>query len=247
MSFRMTLSGALNASAGCESSPQLWGRAKARSRTGSRRAGLEPGIDAETIIRTATLALPIISALGVFRSGPMARCRAPRARKKLKRAAIKRVGRRRRGARGRRPQRRSAAVADSRSSRVRGSSMAPRRLEGLGLSSLERVELMVALEDQFQTRIDETKFAGAKTLDELRAVHRIGAGGSRGRRAGGLPVMESRAGRCGSIRRLSQATWILPLGAHLRVGAGERPRASRRHRRARSCSRRIIRATSTCR
>ena len=29
---------------------------------------------------------------------------------------------------------------------------------------------MVALEDQFQTRIDETKFAGAKTLDELRAV-----------------------------------------------------------------------------
>src|SRR6185436_4184336 len=29
-------------------------------------------------------------------------------------------------------------------------------IEGLGLSSLERVELMVALEDQFQTRIDET-------------------------------------------------------------------------------------------
>src|SRR4029453_10020340 len=43
-------------------------------------------------------------------------------------------------------------------------------IEGLGLSSLERVELMVALEDQFQTRIDETKFAGAKTLDDLRAV-----------------------------------------------------------------------------
>ena len=43
-------------------------------------------------------------------------------------------------------------------------------IEGLGLSSLERVELMVALEDQFQTRIDETKFSGAKTLDELRAV-----------------------------------------------------------------------------
>ena len=29
---------------------------------------------------------------------------------------------------------------------------------------------MVALEDQFQTRIDETKFAGAKTLDELRTL-----------------------------------------------------------------------------
>ena len=34
---------------------------------------------------------------------------------------------------------------------------------------------MVALEDQFQTRIDETKFAGAKTLDDLRAVIYIGA------------------------------------------------------------------------
>ena len=32
-------------------------------------------------------------------------------------------------------------------------------IEELGLSSLERVELMVALEDKFQTRIDEGAFA----------------------------------------------------------------------------------------
>ena len=36
-------------------------------------------------------------------------------------------------------------------------------IEELGLSSLERVELMVALEDRFQTRLDETRFAGART------------------------------------------------------------------------------------
>ena len=36
-------------------------------------------------------------------------------------------------------------------------------IEELGLSSLERVELMVALEDQFQTTIDEAAFSGVKT------------------------------------------------------------------------------------
>src|SRR6185369_5771145 len=43
-------------------------------------------------------------------------------------------------------------------------------LQELGLSSLERVELMVALEDTFQTRIDEGSFAGAQDLGQLRAL-----------------------------------------------------------------------------
>ena len=43
-------------------------------------------------------------------------------------------------------------------------------LEGLGLSSLERVELMVALEDKFQTRIDEGAFSEARDLSDLRAL-----------------------------------------------------------------------------
>src|SRR5215204_6077003 len=43
-------------------------------------------------------------------------------------------------------------------------------LEELGLSSLERVELMVALEDAFQTRIDEGAFSEARSMGELRTV-----------------------------------------------------------------------------
>ena len=66
-------------------------------------------------------------------------------------------------------------------------------LEALGLSSLERVELMVALEDKFQTRIDETKFAGARTLDELKTLLEAGPTEADRRRAGGLPAVEPHA------------------------------------------------------
>src|SRR4029079_4025097 len=43
-------------------------------------------------------------------------------------------------------------------------------LQELGLSSLDRVELMVALEDTFQTRIDEGSFASARDLGQLRTL-----------------------------------------------------------------------------
>jgi Acyl carrier protein len=43
-------------------------------------------------------------------------------------------------------------------------------LEELGLSSLDRVELMVALEDTFQTRIDEGSFSEARDLGQLRSL-----------------------------------------------------------------------------
>ena len=43
-------------------------------------------------------------------------------------------------------------------------------LQELGLSSLDRVELMVALEDTYQTRIDEGSFASAQDLGQLRAL-----------------------------------------------------------------------------
>src|SRR5205814_6390233 len=43
-------------------------------------------------------------------------------------------------------------------------------LEQLGLSSLDRVELMVALEDAFQTHIDEAAFSEARDLGQLRSL-----------------------------------------------------------------------------
>ena len=83
-------------------------------------------------------------------------------------------------------------------------------IEGLGLSSLERVELMVALEDQFQTRIDETKFAGAKTLDELRSVVTAAPQQAAVAEPVDFPSW-NRAWPVRWVRRASQFTWILPM------------------------------------
>jgi long-chain acyl-CoA synthetase len=83
-------------------------------------------------------------------------------------------------------------------------------IEGLGLSSLERVELMVALEDQFQTRIDETKFAGAKTLDDLRSVVTAAPQQAAVTEPVDFPSW-NRAWPVRWIRRASQFTWILPI------------------------------------
>ena len=64
-------------------------------------------------------------------------------------------------------------------------------LEELGLSSLERVELMVALEDAFQTRIDEGAFSEARDIGQLRTlVERAATSGAAAGRTGRLPGVE---------------------------------------------------------
>jgi long-chain acyl-CoA synthetase len=85
-------------------------------------------------------------------------------------------------------------------------------LEELGLSSLERVELMVALEDTFQTRIDEGAFAGARDVSALRELVTQGATGAT---APPEPVdfpSWNRSWPARAIRRVSLPTWILPIG-----------------------------------
>ena len=52
----------------------------------------------------------------------------------------------------------------------RGDLSSATSLEELGLSSLERVELMVAIEDAFQTHLDESAFSGARDLGQLRTL-----------------------------------------------------------------------------
>jgi len=85
-------------------------------------------------------------------------------------------------------------------------------IEELGLSSLERVELMVALEDAFQARIDEAAFSGARDLGELRSLV------ERSAETGAAPPAEpvdfpswNRGWLARTIRRASLPTWILPL------------------------------------
>jgi long-chain acyl-CoA synthetase len=99
-------------------------------------------------------------------------------------------------------------------------------IEELGLSSLDRVELMVALEDAFQTRIDEGAFAQAQDVNQLRAL----VSRERPEAPAAEPVDFPRWNRswpARAIRRVSLPTWILPLGrlfAWLRVEGRERLR-----------------------
>ncbi len=98
-------------------------------------------------------------------------------------------------------------------------------LDELGLSSLERVELMVALEDAFQAHIDEGAFADARDLSALRTlVNRAAASDTPPADPVDFPSW-NRAWPARAVRRASLPTWILPIArlfAWLRVeGRGE--------------------------
>ena len=93
-----------------------------------------------------------------------------------------------------------------------GANVAPgTTIEALGLSSLDRVELMVALEDSFQTRIDESAYADARDVGQLRTlIERSAAGGAAPAEPVVFPTWNR--GRVAQlIRRASLPTWILPL------------------------------------
>jgi long-chain acyl-CoA synthetase len=92
-------------------------------------------------------------------------------------------------------------------------------LEELGLSSLERVELMVALEDRFQTRIDEGRFSEVSAIGDLKQLVERSSTSEAVDEPVEFPAW-NRKWPVTLIRRLSQATWILPLArafAHTRV------------------------------
>ncbi|MBI4468651.1 MAG: AMP-binding protein [Acidobacteria bacterium] len=91
-------------------------------------------------------------------------------------------------------------------------------LDQLGLSSLERVELLLALEDRFQTTIDEHAFSGARDLRDLQALV---AGGIRNPEVESAPFPSwNRSLLARLTRRVFLSLLILPLTrlfAHLRV------------------------------
>ena len=83
-------------------------------------------------------------------------------------------------------------------------------LEELGLSSLERVELMVALEDRFQTRIDEGRFSEAASIGDLKQLMAAPVTAEEPEEAFEFPTW-NRSWPARLVRRLSLATWLLPL------------------------------------
>jgi long-chain acyl-CoA synthetase len=173
---------------------------------------LDPEIDAETVIRNANTQLADhqrIRSFSIWTDGLLPRTEGT---KKLKRAAIKALVDGAQGAQGARgaqgADQLQTLIAKFAGARQLGGDTS---IEGLGLSSLERVELMVALEDQFQTRLDETKFAGAKTLDDLRAVIATAPQDAEVAEPVDFPSWNRRR-IVRIVRGISQATWILPLG-----------------------------------
>ena len=84
-------------------------------------------------------------------------------------------------------------------------------IDELGLSSLERVELMVALEDAFQTRLDEQAFAGAHDVGQLRALVEDASTG----KAEPLATVQfpawNRSLPARLVRRLALPGFLLPL------------------------------------
>jgi long-chain acyl-CoA synthetase len=131
--------------------------------------------------------------------------------RKLKRAAIRDWVRS-----GGAPPRAAAAGSDVLATLVarhagRSDLSAATTLEELGLSSLDRVELMVALEDAFQTRIDESAFSEAKDLGQLRAlVDRASASDAAPPEPVDFPTW-TRSWWARATRRVNLPLWILPL------------------------------------
>ena len=168
---------------------------------------IEPGADVDQIVRAANGRLQDhqrVRTASVWNSAELPRTEGTR---KLKRAAIRdwvRAG----GTDAPVPAGDSVEALIARFTRGRAVSGLT-TLEDLGLSSLERVELMVALEDRFQTRIDEAKFSGRASIAELKQLVQAPAAD-----AADDPVdfpSWNRSWPVRTIRRLSHATWIVPL------------------------------------
>ena len=91
-------------------------------------------------------------------------------------------------------------------------------IDELGLSSLERVEVMLALEEAFQITMDEGRFAAAKTIEDLRSlVQPLQEGQASSVTTDAGPAGEAiefpawnRTAAARFARRVSLPTWILP-------------------------------------
>jgi long-chain acyl-CoA synthetase len=83
-------------------------------------------------------------------------------------------------------------------------------LDELGLTSLDRVELTMALEDRARVTLSETAVAEARTVGDLQGLAERAAETGAAREAFSFPVW-NRWAPVSLVRNVSQRTWILPL------------------------------------
>ncbi len=176
---------------------------------------LEPGIDPDDVVRQANAQLADhqkIRAAAVWTNGELPRTEGTR---KLKRREL------RSWITGEQKRQQTGAGA-GRSIESVLARFAPGRtitsettIDELGLSSLERVELMMALEESFQVTVDESRFAAAKTVADLEALTQplesAGPAAVTHTEAIDFPSW-NRSWPARALRRASLPTWILPIG-----------------------------------
>jgi long-chain acyl-CoA synthetase len=188
---------------------------------------LEPGVDPDAIVREANAELADHQKIRRAVVWPERDLPTTEGTRKLKRAAIRDWVKS--GGPPRLVQSGTDALAALVAKYAGRADVAPTAtLDELGLSSLERVELMVAIEDAFQTRIDEGAFSAARNVGDLRSlVDHPSAGETPSREPVDFPAW-SRSWPARGIRRLSLPAWILPLArafAWIRVEGREHLKA----------------------
>jgi long-chain acyl-CoA synthetase len=172
---------------------------------------LEPGTEVDAVVRQANAQLDDHQKIRRALVWPELELPRTDGTRKLKRAAIRewvKSG----GAAPRAVQQGTDALAALVARYAGRDNLSPQTtLQELGLSSLDRVELMVALEDTFQTRIDEGSFAGAQDLGQLRSLlERASSSAAPPAEPVDFPAW-TRSAVARAVRRVNLATWILPL------------------------------------
>ena len=178
-----------------------------------------PGTDLDDLVRQANAKLQDhqkIRAVVPWTTGELPRTEGTRKlkRRELKQwltGAVDRAGGRTAGR-----QSGGATVATVVARFAPGRTIAPSTtIDELGLSSLERVELMMALEESLQCTVDESKFAAATTVSDLEELTRPIEGQGVAAAHVQHEAIEfpswNRSAPVRALRRASLPTWILPL------------------------------------
>jgi long-chain acyl-CoA synthetase len=181
---------------------------------------LDPGVELDGVVRTANAELDDHQKIRRALLWPEAELPRTDGTRKLKRAAIRDWVKS--GAAAPRPVPAGGDALAELIAKYAGRSdvSAATTIEELGLTSLDRVELMVALEDAFHTRVDEGSFSAARDLGQLRSLmERAATADAPPAEPVNFPAW-NRSWLARAVRRVNLSTWILPLArvfAWLRV------------------------------
>ncbi|MBA3296430.1 MAG: AMP-binding protein, partial [Acidobacteria bacterium] len=177
----------------------------------------DPDVDVDTVIRTANLQLLAhqkIRAAAVWTAGELPRTEGTR---KLRRRELRQwlAGATAGAASLKTSDRATRSVASLLERFAPGRTVTgATTIDELGLSSLERVELMMAIEEAFEVTVDEGRFAAAATVADLEGLTRPLANEGDAGAVGVIEPIEfpswNRSPMARAARIASLATWILP-------------------------------------